>query len=84
MVKSYIIILSYVNVLRGISIRRGVHMEKIIAMSNGTFFAGWDFEGGFKFVPERRLAYRMRAPLATKTLGKLTQAGYVGCFVDNL
>ena len=48
-------------------------MEYIIQAADGMYFLGWDpVLGQRKYTSERRLAYRMRMPIARTTLGKLS------------
>ncbi len=43
------------------------------AITNGElYFCGWDILGNMKFVPERRLAYRMFRSVAESTLRKMS------------
>lgn len=47
-------------------------MDYIIRVGNETFFGGWDPVFGEQiFTANEKLAYRMRRPLAVKTLEKL-------------
>ncbi len=44
-------------------------------ITNGRdYFCGWDLFGNFKFINEKRLAYRMRANVADNTLNKINSA----------
>lgn len=47
-------------------------MNFIIEISEGLYFAGWDANiGSIKTIDDINLAYRMRYPIASKTLPKI-------------
>ncbi len=47
-------------------------MEYIIRVSSGLYFGGWDpVLGKMIFTGDKNLSYRMRRPLALKTLEKM-------------
>ena len=48
----------------------------IIKTKNKGYFAGWGQLGDFKYINEKRLAYRFSKPLALKNIEKIvTNAG---------
>ncbi len=50
-------------------------LNYIIQMGVG-YFAGWGILGEIKIVDEKRLAYRMNFPVATRTLKKFNNESY--------
>lgn len=50
-------------------------MHYIIQMGEG-YFAGWGILGEIKIVEEKRLAYRMNLPVASRTLEKFNNDSY--------
>lgn len=50
-------------------------MSFIIKINDNIYFAGWDAVlGGFKTTDNVNLAYRMRKPIAERTLPKIDEA----------
>jgi len=49
-------------------------MNYIIEITEGLYFGGWDaLFGNVKTVDDKNLAYRMRRPIADRTLPKLIE-----------
>lgn len=54
-------------------------------ITNGyEYFCGWDMFGNFKFVSERRLAYRMKAAVADNTLSKIIDSNMTGYVIEKI
>lgn len=60
-------------------------MDYIITLSDGRYFTGWDtLDGSLKFISEKSLAYRMRRPIAMKTMEKINSTIPGGCTIEKL
>lgn len=58
----------------------------IIKLEDGRMFGGWDFEGKIFILPLDRseLVYRMKYPLAQRTIEKVEEATGLKCQIEKI